>query len=126
MINDILSTFWPLLREAFSELIVVAFRGGFLIWGVFMGKLLGTGFYEKPSHYKVVFISMPLAVLTALFFSFWSYKWIVNPGETRVEALHDAGLTFFFVLLPLWSGCLWGIIEQSTNKVDRRQISKRE
>ncbi len=113
MINDILATFWPSFREALSELIVVAVQGGFLAWGVFMGKLLATGFFEEQSRYKVAFISMPLAVLPAVLFAFWSFK-IVNPGETRSEALYDAGLTFFFVLLPLWSGCLWGIIQNKS------------
>ena len=116
MINDICVAFWPSFQEALSELIVVGVRGGVLVWGVFMGKLLATGFFEGPSRYKVAFISMPIAVLPAAFFAFWSYEWIVNPGETRSEALHDAGLTFFFVLLPLWSGCLWAMIDQPVKR----------
>ena len=116
MINDILATFWTSFREALSELIVVAVQGGFLAWGVFMGKLLATGFFKEQSRYKVAFISMPLAVLPAVLFAFWSFK-IVNPGETRTEALYDAQLTFYYVLVPLWAGCIWGIFR---HRVDRK------
>lgn len=123
MLNEILQILGPALREATSEIIVVAVRGGLLAWGVFMGKLLGTGFFERPSSKKVFLISMPVAVFIAGFFAFYSFKWVVNPGETRTEAIHDATLTFFFVLLPLWTGCIWGIFKLETK---RRRAEKSE
>ncbi len=116
MLNEILQILGPAFREAISEIIVVAVRGGLLAWGVFMGKLLGTGFFEQPSRKKVFLISMPIAVFIAGFFAFYSFKWIVNPGETRPEAIHDAALAFFFVLVPLWTGCIWGILKLETER----------
>lgn len=104
-------------QEAVGELIVVAARGGLLFWGIFMGKLLGTGFFESPSWKKVAFISMPTAVLVASIFAFYGYKCVVNPGETKAEAIHDAEVTFFFVLLPLWTGCFWGAMKLSPNPI---------
>ena len=76
-----------------------------------MGRVLGTGFYEWPLIRKVIFISMPIAVLIASFFAFYSYRLVVTPGETMAEAIHDAQRTFFFVLVPLWSGCIWSAIK---------------
>jgi hypothetical protein len=111
MLNEILQILGPAFREAISEIIVVAVRGGLLAWGVFMGKLLGTGFFEQPSRKKVFLISMPIALFIAALVAFYSYKCVVNPGETRTEAIHDAALTFFCVLLPLWTGCIWGIVK---------------
>jgi hypothetical protein len=80
--------------KAVSDLFVVAARGAFLFWGVFMGKLLLTGLFKSPSRKKVAFISMPIAVIVAAFLAFWGFRWVVNPGETKAEAIHDAEVTF--------------------------------
>ena len=111
MIAFILQDIDQAFGVALNEIIAIAVRGGFLAWGIFMGWLLGTGFFddEEPYKRKVILISMPVAVLLALFFAFWSLKGCVNPGETGAEALHDAQVTFFSVLIPLWAGCLLGI-----------------
>lgn len=105
-------------REARDDLIIVAVRGAILFWGVFMGRLLGTGFFAPPIRLKVAFISMPVAVLVAAFFASYSFKWVVDPGETTAHAIHDAELTFFCVLLPLWTGCVWGMIYPVSNRSD--------
>lgn len=95
--------------EALDVLLTVAVRGAFLAWGVFMARLLGTGLMEEPKPIKVASISMPIMVLVAAFFAFWGFMGVVDPGETRLEAIHDAQVTFFLVLLTLWAGCIWGM-----------------
>ena len=97
-------------KEAFSLLAEVAVRGALLAWAVFMGRLFATGFFKQPRPIKVALISMPIMVLIAAFLAFYAFKFVVNPGETRVEAIQDAQVTFFVVLLPLWAGCIWGMI----------------
>ena len=103
-----------LLRWAFGDatfvLVQVAVRGALLAWGVFMGRLFATGFFEHPKPMKVGLISMPIMVLIAAGFAFYGFKLVVNPGETRLEAIRDAEVTFFLVLLPLWAGCIWGMV----------------
>ena len=98
-------------EHAFSLIIEVAVRGAALVWGVFMGRLIGTGFYENPDWKKVVFISMLIAGLIASIGGFWNYK-LENPGETAAEALYDALVVFFLVLIPLWTGCVWSIVRK--------------
>lgn len=93
-------------RSSVSDLIVMGVRGALLYWLVIMGKILGTGFFESPTWKKVGFISMPIAVVIAVLFALYSFR-LVNPGETRAEAIQDAEETFFLVLLPLWAGCIW-------------------
>jgi hypothetical protein len=105
-------------REACDDLIVVAVRGAILFWGVFMGRLLGTGFFTQPIRLKVAFISMPVVVLVAAFLASYSFKWVVDPGETTAHAIHDAEVTFFCVLLPLWIGCVWGMVYPVPNRSD--------
>lgn len=119
MPTDLFDPLSAAFRDAVSDLITVAVRGGLLFWGVFMGKILGTGFFESPSWKKVGLISMPIAVVIAGFFAFYSFKWVVNPGETKAEAVHDAEVTFFFVLLPLWTGCIWGAMKLSPKPIER-------
>jgi hypothetical protein len=107
---------WLALEEAIGLLAQVAVRGGILAWGVFMGRLFATGFFKHPRTIKIVLISMPIMVLIAAFFAFYSFKFVVNPGETRLEAIQDAQVTFFLVLLPLWAGCIWGMISPIDGK----------
>lgn len=104
------------LEEAIWLLAQVALKGGILVWGVFMGKLFAIGFSEQPRLIKVVLISMPIMVLIAACFAFYGFKFVVNPGETRLEAIHDAQVTFFLVLLPLWAGCIWGMMSLVKDK----------
>ncbi len=123
MIAQVLGTLREVFGEALDNIITVAVRGGGLFWLTFMGKILGAGFFQRPFYKKkVVFISMPIAVLVALFFAFWGYKWVVDPGETQADALHDAQLTFCYVLLPLWAGCIWGMVSHP----DEKQETKNE
>ena len=60
------------LQEAVGSLIAVAVRGALLFWGVYMARLLGTGLFDPPSLRKIAFVSMPLAVVVASFFAFYS------------------------------------------------------
>lgn len=106
--------FWINTCRAFkatiSNLVEIAVLGGILVWAVLMGRQLSTGFFESPSWQKVVLISMPIAAVVASFFAFWVFFGMVNPGETKTQTIHRALVTFFLVLLPLWIGCIWGII----------------
>ena len=101
------------LSAVLNEMIVLVVRAGVLVWGVIMGRVLGVGFYDinKPYKHKVLLLSMPASILLSMFFAFWSYKGCVNPGETKAEALYDAQFTFWCVLIPLWSGCIWGLFK---------------
>ena len=110
--------------DVLSEMITLIVRFGLLVWGVFMARLLGAGLYDVDTPYKrrVILLSMPASVLLALFFAFWSFRGIVNPGETRTEAMYDAQFTFWCALIPLWSGCLWGIVRHpDLNKNNNRR-----
>jgi hypothetical protein len=109
MFTEVVESLSAAFGDAVEGLIVVALRGGLLFWGVLMGRVLGTALFEPRSWKKVAFISMPIAVIVAAFFGFYSFKWVVNPGETKAEAIHDAEVTFFCVLLPLCTGCIWGL-----------------
>ena len=110
MIDEIWSSSGSALKEAIGEIIVVAARGGLLVWGCVMGKVLGGGFFEEPLPWKkVIFISLPIALLVAAFLSLYGFFFVVNPGETRAEAIDDALFTFWCVLLPLWGGSIYGM-----------------
>jgi hypothetical protein len=97
--------------EIILDLIVWTVGVGLPCWGVLIGRALGTRFFEWPSIRKVIFISMPISVLIASFFAYYGYRWEVRPGETTAEAIQDARRTFFFVLVPLWTGCIWSAIK---------------
>jgi len=111
MATDWIEPLSTAFRGSVSDLIVMAVRGALLYWVVFMGKLLGTGFFESPTWKKVGFISMPIALIIAALFALYSFKLVINPGETRAEAIQDAEATFFLFLLPLWAGCIWSGIK---------------
>ena len=98
------------LGSAISVLVVAAIRGAFLFYGVMAGRVMGKGFTENPSWKKVVFLSMPIAAFIASVAGLWSYK-LENPGETETEALFDALFVFFLVLVPLWTGCIWALVD---------------
>ena len=100
---------WLALEEAISLLIQIAVRGSLLAWGVFVGRLFATGFYKQSKPINIALIFMPIMVLVASFFAFYGFKFVVNPSETRLEAVQDAQVTFFLVLFPLWAGCIWGM-----------------
>jgi hypothetical protein len=106
MLSEYFDAAYNSFDEATYELIRAALLGALLLWGAFVGKV-GTWFVS--SRVKILYIAA-LYILVALFFAFWSFKGVTFPGETRAEALHDAALTFYYVLTPLWAGCIWGAL----------------
>jgi len=109
MIDEIWSSSGSAFNEAFSAILNVAVKGGLLFVGWYVGKLLGVGFFAEPSWKKVIFVSMPIAMLVAAFLSLCGFVFVVNPDETRAAAIDDALFTFWCVLLPLWGGSIYGM-----------------
>jgi hypothetical protein len=93
--------------DACVAIFVVAFGGAFLFWGVFMGKLIATGFHERPSRKRILMDSLPIAIAISTVFGAWSFWLIQDPGESRDEAVYNAASTFFCVLIPLLMGFVW-------------------
>jgi hypothetical protein len=87
--------------------------------GCIHGRLIATGFVEHPTPWKTVLISISVSPVIALLCALYGYKFVVNPGESSVEALRDAQLTFVIVLLPLLLGGAWGIVRPHTSKKGR-------
>lgn len=116
MISEFIKPLSAAFGDALVSSFVVALKGGILFWGLLVGKVLATGIFEPPSRKKIAFISMPIAVVVSAFFAFYRFMWMVNPGETEADAIYDAEVTFFTVLLILWAGCIWGSLE--LNPVD--------
>jgi hypothetical protein len=104
MFTEFFDAAYNSLDEAIFEMIRAALIGALLLWGAFIGKV-GTWFVD--SRIKILYVAASY-VLVAVFFAFWSFKWATIPDETRAEAFHDAALTFYYVLITLWGGCIWG------------------
>ncbi len=105
------------LTTAIDSIVVLAARSGLLVWGVFMGRLIATGFVAHPRPWKTVLISASVAPLIALLCALYGYRCVVDPGESASEALLDAQFTFFVVLLPLLVGGAWGMVRPHGSRV---------
>ena len=101
--EHLMSAFWA----AAGLLIQTAVRGA-VLWLVFKGsRTFITDYLEKWKPIKLVLIFVPVSMLIAAFFAFWVYT--IEPKE---KAIYHAQMFFFLVLLPLWAGCIWGMIQK--------------
>jgi len=107
--DAILQSLGPSLLEAVDVLLRVAGQGAIFAWGLWVGSVSSRRFFGKPSWAKVLLLAMPASAFIGTLLAFYRLKFMPDPRETGVEAMHSAMATFFTVVLTLWLGCVGGM-----------------